>query len=303
MLYEIKADNLLIYHDEFDINRNNLILTINSDEFTSLSEKYSELRVFRRSRTYNCTQIEIHNEYIYSAFFIPSKINVFKKNNFDCIIFKNRIIFIDDNNYIDKIIENLFDNGNKNNYNLSKFFYEVLSQIIFKDLIFLEEVEEKLYKIENDIINDNFEKFNSRLSEVKKCLLVYYRHYSQLLTVCDNIKGIENDFFEKDSIRLIGLFSQRVDRLRSETELLREYSLQIQDVYQAEISVRQNDIMKTLTIVTTVVLPLSLLTGWYGMNFKYMPELNYRYSYFIIILVSIIIIVFILILFKKKKYF
>lgn len=303
MLYEIKADNLLIYHDEFDINRNNLILTINSDEFTSLSEKYSELRVFRRSRTYNCTQIEIHNEYIYSAFFIPSKINVFKKNNFDCIIFKNRIIFIDDNNYIDKIIENLFDNGNKNNYSLSKFFYEVLSQIIFKDLIFLEEVEEKLYKIENDIINDNFEKFNSRLSEVKKCLLVYYRHYSQLLTVCDNIKGIENDFFEKDSIRLIGLFPQRVDRLRSETELLREYSLQIQDVYQAEISVRQNDIMKTLTIVTTVVLPLSLLTGWYGMNFKYMPELNYRYSYFIIILVSIIIIVFILILFKKKKYF
>ncbi|MDO4301580.1 MAG: CorA family divalent cation transporter [Clostridia bacterium] len=303
MLYEIKADKLLIYHDEFNINRDNLILTVNSDEFNSLSEKYSELRVFRRSRTYNCTQIEIHNEYIYSAFFIPSKINVFKKNNFDCIMFKNRIIFIDDNNYIDKIIENLFDTGNKNNYSLGKFFYEILSQIIFKDLIFLEEIEEKLSKIENNIINDKFEKFNSRLSEVKKLLLIYYRHYSQLLTVCDNIKEIENGFFEKDSIRLIGLFSQRVDRLRSETELLREYSLQIQDVYQAEISVRQNDIMKILTIVTTVVLPLSLLTGWYGMNFKYMPELNYKYGYLIIILVSVIIIIFSLILFKKKKYF
>lgn len=303
MLYEIKADNLLIYHDEFNINMDNLILTVNSDEFTSLSEKYSELRVFRRSRAYNCTQIEIHNEYIYSAFFIPSKVNILKKNNFDCIMFKNRIIFIDDNNYIDKIIENLFDTGNKSNYSLGKFFYEVLSQIIFKDLIFLEEIEEKLSKIENDIINDNFEKFNSRLSEVKKLLLIYYRHYSQLLTVCDNIKEIENGFFEKDSIRLIGLFSQRVDRLRSETELLREYSLQIQDVYQAEISVRQNDIMKTLTIVTTVVLPLSLLTGWYGMNFKYMPELNYKYGYLIVILVSVIIIIFSLILFKKKKYF
>ncbi len=303
MLYEIKDDSLLICNDKFDINKPNMVLVVNSEEFNSLSDKYSELKIFRRSRNYNCTQIEIHNDYIYSAFLIPSKININKRNNFDCIMFKERIIFIDDGNYVEKIIEKLFDSGNKNNYSLGKFFYEILSQIIFKDLVFLEGMEEKLSKIENDTINNNFDKFNSRLSEIKKYLLIYYRHYSQLLIVCDNIKEIENDFFNKDSIRLIGLLSQRLERLNTETELLREYSQQIQEVYQAEINVRQNDIMKTLTIVTTIVLPLSLLAGWYGMNFKYMPELNYRYSYFIIILVSIIIIVFSLILFKKKKYF
>ncbi|MDO5389043.1 MAG: CorA family divalent cation transporter, partial [Clostridia bacterium] len=84
---------------------------------------------------------------------------------------------------------------------------------------------------------------------------------------------------------------------------LREYTLQIQDMYQSQISVKQNDVMKTLTIVTTLVLPLSLLTGWYGMNFKYMPELAMRYSYFVVIAVSAVIVILSLVIFKVKKYF
>ena len=123
------------------------------------------------------------------------------------------------------------------------------------------------------------------------------------MALCDNIKATESDFFNKDTIRLISLFSQRVERLKTETELLREYSIQIQDMYQTEVSVRQNDIMKVLTIVTTIFLPLSLLTSWYGMNFKYMPELGTKYGYYVIILVSIIIVVISVAIFKKKKYF
>ena len=81
------------------------------------------------------------------------------------------------------------------------------------------------------------------------------------------------------------------------------YYIQIQDMYQSQIGVKQNDIMKTLTIVTTIVLPLSLLAGWYGMNFEYMPELTMRYSYYVVIAVSVIIVVASLILFLVKKYF
>ena len=133
--------------------------------------------------------------------------------------------------------------------------------------------------------------------------MVYYRHYSQLLSICDNINEMEDVFFDNETLRLLDLFSQRVERLKDETSLLRDYTLQIQDMYQSQIGVRQNDIMKTLTIVTTIVLPLSLLAGWYGMNFKYMPELTMKYSYYVIIVISILIVIASLILFKKKKYF
>ena len=60
--------------------------------------------------------------------------------------------------------------------------------------------------------------------------------------------------------------------------------------------------MKVLTIVTTIFLPLSLLAGWYGMNFAYMPELSWKYGYLFVIALSLGIIAFCLILFKKKKY-
>jgi magnesium transporter len=102
--------------------------------------------------------------------------------------------------------------------------------------------------------------------------------------------------------KLFDLFSNRVSVLRSEAQILRDYSMQIQDLYESQISVHQNDIMKILTIVTTLVLPLSLIAGWYGMNFKYMPELTWKYGYQACIGLSILVIVVSLYLFKKNKF-
>ncbi len=303
MVYELKENTLFKVDKKFEENQKNLIYIFSSNEFSKLEKRYSNLKIYRRHKTYRCTQIEVYNNYIYCDFYIPSKINMKSRNSFECIIFKDYIIFIDDGDFVEKIISNICVNPKKNNYNLGKFFYEILSEIIYKDIVFLDSYDEKLSKIEQEVIENNFEKIISKLPEIKRHLMLYCRHYSQLLSICDIIKEMVTDFFDKDTIHLITLYSNRVDRLREESEILKEYCVQIQDMYQAQINVRQNDIMKTLTIVTTIVLPLSLVAGWYGMNFKYMPELNTRYGYYVIIVVSIIIVLFCLVLFKKKKYF
>ena len=78
--------------------------------------------------------------------------------------------------------------------------------------------------------------------------------------------------------------------------------MQVRDLYNVELEVKQNKTMTVLTVVTTIFMPLTLIVGWYGMNFRYMPELEWRWSYPIVILVSILVIVFCLIFFKKKKW-
>lgn len=66
---------------------------------------------------------------------------------------------------------------------------------------------------------------------------------------------------------------------------------------------RLNKVMQLLTVVTTVAVPITLISGWYGMNFRVMPELNWPGSYFVLIGVAVVIIVGLLILFKRKKWF
>ena len=78
--------------------------------------------------------------------------------------------------------------------------------------------------------------------------------------------------------------------------------MEIWEIYQSQISIRQNDIMKILTIVTTIFLPLSLLAGWYGMNFEYMPELHWRYGYVGVLAAAVLIVIFSMILFRRKRY-
>ena len=96
--------------------------------------------------------------------------------------------------------------------------------------------------------------------------------------------------------------TERVIRLQDLVIGQREYVMQLRDLMQSHLDVRQNRIMTLLTVVTSIFLPLTLIAGWYGMNFHYIPELNWRYSYPVIIVVSVLIVIVCLIWFRKKKW-
>ena len=80
-------------------------------------------------------------------------------------------------------------------------------------------------------------------------------------------------------------------------------ALQTREMQQAQIDLRQNDTMRILTVVSTIFFPLSLIAGWYGMNFTHMPELSAPYAYFILIGVCILIVAVEIWYFKKKGWF
>ena len=98
------------------------------------------------------------------------------------------------------------------------------------------------------------------------------------------------------------MVEKRIARLKNEAQILREYGLQIRELFQAEIDIRQNRIMKILTIVTTIFLPLTLVAGWYGINFSNMPELSWKYGYPAVIVISLVIVMICLWTMKKKKF-
>ena len=85
--------------------------------------------------------------------------------------------------------------------------------------------------------------------------------------------------------------------------MLREYASQISSEYQAQVDITQNRVMKLLTIVTTIFLPLSLIAGWYGMNFTNMPELHWALGYPAVIFAAVLIVAGLILYFRRKKWF
>ena len=102
--------------------------------------------------------------------------------------------------------------------------------------------------------------------------------------------------------RLLTGDMDRLDRYLGAVRNLQEVVSQLREAYQSQLSIQQNELMKLFTLVTAVFLPLTLLTGWYGMNFAHIPELTWRYGYPAAIVVSAVIVVLLLWRFKKKHW-
>ena len=95
---------------------------------------------------------------------------------------------------------------------------------------------------------------------------------------------------------------EQLERATSLASLYHELISDLQDGYISLASHRLNNIVKVLTIITVIFIPLGFLAGLYGMNFDHIPELHYKYSYYVLLSFMVIIAVSLLVLFKKMKW-
>lgn len=142
--------------------------------------------------------------------------------------------------------------------------------------------------------------FENELSETNHQLLVLYGFYEQWVEICTELVENENEIFHDEQLGYIRSILNRMEHYSGNMQFLREYVSQVRESYQAQQDLKLNQIMKIFTVITTIFFPLTLLTGWYGMNFQNMPELNNPYGYVAIIVISILIIVVSIWYFKKK---
>ena len=292
MIYEIKEDKLLESSKNLNTKSKGLICVFSKEEWS----KYNLILNEKTERIHFC-KIEDAKKYMYGTLCIPIKDKYSLAHHFSFYFYQSNLIFIGEKEYVLEIINNIINMKSKSEYDILKVFHDLLEFIIKDDLEYLEKLENKLSVIENDVTLNKEIDFNKTLIKIKKEILRYYHYYNQLLDMTDTLVDsyiIADDIFK--------VFNERVARLQSETLLLREYTKELQDLYESQISLRQNDIMKILTIVTTIFMPLTVITGWYGMNFKYMPELYWRLGYPLLFIIFAIIIIICLIIFKKKKF-
>ena len=249
------------------------------------------------------TKAEVNYDSLTGTFSIPDRSNMEETSRFAFALDEKGVVFIDDCGMAQQIIHEIKRTKKWRLPSLERFIYDFLEMIINLDRDRLESYDSELSKIEN-LIEREDAKLDSveRANEIRGDLRILRVHYEQLLDFTQELEENENNFFKPDNLRYFRLFSNRIERFRDTAKAVEDHAVQIRDIYKAHTDIKQNRIMTVLTVVTTIFMPLTLIVGWYGMNFRYMPELDSVWGYPVIIAVSLLVLIGSLLYFKKKKW-
>src|SRR5690554_1487835 len=180
--------------------------------------------------------------------------------------------------------------------------YALMDAIIDNYFIILEKVGDEIENIEELILDNPAPEVMKRLYMLKRNIVLLRRTIWPIREVVG--------FLERTDVRLVqdetklyfrDLYDHTIQVIEN-IESLRDLIAGMVDIYLSTVSNRMNQVMKVLTIIATIFIPLTFIAGVYGMNFVYMPELEWRQGYPIVLGIMFLIGIFMLYLFKRKKW-
>ena len=181
-------------------------------------------------------------------------------------------------------------------------FLLLLEEIIENNDRRIAAIESSLERLEEKIMIDAEKTYLKEIISKRKLIMHLKHHIEPLQYVIQSFSDNENNLFNKQQIKIIQILSYKAARMIENSSLLRDYATQVREAFESERDIKSNDLMKVFTVVTSIFLPLSLVVGWYGMNFTGMHEYAWKYGYLYVILLNIAVVVSMLSLFKKKKW-
>jgi magnesium transporter len=180
--------------------------------------------------------------------------------------------------------------------------YALLDSVVDNYFLVLEAVGEKIDKIEALAMNDPDSSVLQKLYLERRQILGLRRSVYPLREVISSFEKNADQFISKDTKPFIRDLYDNTIQVIETMEVFRDMSSGVLDLYMNSLSNRMNNVMKVLTIISTIFIPLSFVAGVYGMNFDYMPELHWRYGYFMVIGGMFLAGISMVFYFKKKKW-
>jgi magnesium transporter len=253
-------------------------------------------------------RLEIYDSFSFGVLNMIEQINTwFTARELNFYLTESCLIFVvrERNEIIENIKAELEKNSKSSStytINASKILYMLLDKLTSKDNVNLKNIEYNIAKLEEQVIQDQERDFTRDIIQLRKQLLYLKRYYEPLIDMAEGLEENENGLIDESAIRFFTILVNRMERLNHNVVNLRDYVTQVREAYQAQVDIKLNKTMKLFTVVTTIFLPLTLIVGWYGMNFKYMPEYDWAYGYPSVLAISLVVVVVCLVYFKRHNY-
>ncbi len=192
--------------------------------------------------------------------------------------------------------------GKLRNSGAAYLFYALIDTIVDNYFLVLEQVAEKLERLEEDIIDKASDHDPTRqLYELKRQLNMVRKAVRPMREIVTQLIREETLFLKEDNFYLRDLYDH-VIQVTDNCEAYIEVTKNLMDLHLNLISNKTNDVMKVLTIFSTIFMPLTFIVGVYGMNFEHMPELKTELGYWVVWGVMILVSASTYLFFKMKKW-
>jgi magnesium transporter len=180
--------------------------------------------------------------------------------------------------------------------------YALIDAIVDNYFLVLEKMGDKIEDLEEMLMNKPSEETLKILHQLKREMISLRKSVWPLREVISSLERSESPLIQKTTgIYLRDVYDHTIQVIDT-VESYRDMISGMLDIYLSSISNRMNEVMKVLTIIATIFIPLTFIAGVYGMNFEYMPELNWKWSYPLILVVMLGVGGLMIAYFRKKKW-
>lgn len=215
---------------------------------------------------------------------------------------KNTLYFIGDKNVIEKTLAQFFNQYDIDFKTPMEFLIGLMNHLIREDVYFLEKYDIRLEELEEEVFDGRTVQTGQFLMTTRKDMDILNNYYTQMNAVGETLEESIDEGSSQDLQAEISLYLARIQSLMSIVSNIKAYTSEIWNLRQTQLADQQNKISTLLTIITTIFLPLTLITGWFGMNFDDMPLIHHPMGYYIIVGLCIVIIIGEILFLRQKKW-
>lgn len=180
--------------------------------------------------------------------------------------------------------------------------YRLIDTVVDHYFYVTEHINEKIDKLEETVIKDDTNNFVYEVQKLKKKIINLRRVITPVREILMFVKKDQNLFFDSQTQVYLDDVYEHVIQLIDILETQKEALTSILELHTSLLGQKMNQIMKVLTIMATIFIPLTFVAGIYGMNFQYMPELQWKYGYFVVWGIMLSIFLVMLYFFRKRNW-
>jgi len=180
--------------------------------------------------------------------------------------------------------------------------YALIDTVVDNYFVILEKLSERIEMLEEELVSKPSIETLRVIHRLKRDIVFLRRSIWPLREVANRLTLGDTPLIKPSTIPYFRDVYDHAIHVIDTMETFRDIVSGMLDIYLSSVSNRLNEVMKVLTIIATIFIPLTFLSGWYGMNFKDMPELSWRWGYPMVICIALTVAVGLLLLFRKKKW-